>query len=87
MRKIGNVALTKTNGWKFIPSSCEILCVHRDFLSNLLQFIFPRLAKKPFRYTYICTIGEDSQKEVFISVYDLNTFTVVKTNPMQTNAG
>lgn len=30
------------------------------------------------------TIGEDSQKEVFISVYDLNTFTVVTTNPMQT---
>lgn len=38
----------------------------------------------PFRYTHASTIGEDSRKEVFISVYDLNTFTVVKTNPMQT---
>lgn len=35
-------------------------------------------------YTHASTIDEDSRKEVFISVYDLNTFTVVKTNPMQT---
>lgn len=44
----------------------------------------PEASRSPYTCVHASTIGEDSQKEVFISVYDLNTFTVVKTNPMQT---